>query len=333
MTGAAPSGLRDQAAPPTMADWISVFLEAELAAKGAAHNTALAYGRDLKDFAAHLAARGLDFARADTAAIRDYLVGCEAEGLSTPTRARRLASIRGLFRLALAEGWRADDPAQSLRGPGRPARLPRTLTRDEVMALIDAAAANCTASGEAARTAEAARNLCLLELLYATGMRVSELVGLPIAAARGDPQVMLVKGKGGKERLVPLSPPARTALARWLAAREAMLAARGTQSRHLFPGPGKAGHLTRDGFAKILTALAVAAGISPARVSPHVLRHAFATHLLEGGADLRAIQSMLGHADLSTTEIYTHVVEGRLRAAVHDHHPLAQPSAPARSES
>lgn len=312
-------------APATMAGWISVFLEAEVAAKGAARNTALAYGRDLKDFAAFLGARGQDFGSADSGQIRAYLIGCEAAGLSATTRARRLASIRGLFRLALAEGWRPDDPAQPLRGPRRPPRLPRSLAQAEVTALIAAAGA----SGEGAgRAAEGARNLCLLEVLYATGMRVSELVSLPVAAARGDPQVLMVRGKGGKQRLVPLSPPARAALARWLEAREAMLPAGAPPSRYLFPGSGKDGHLTRDGFAKLLASLALRAGISPARVSPHVLRHAFATHLLEGGADLRAIQTMLGHADLSTTEVYTHVAEARLRAAVHHHHPLANAPAP-----
>jgi integrase/recombinase XerD len=300
-----------------MERWIATFLQAEMAAKGAARNTALGYGRDLKDFAAHLAAHAGHFATAGPAQITAYLVACDAAGLSAATRARRLASIRALFRFAQAEGWRPDDPAQRLKGPGRPARLPRTLSQSEVEALIAAA-------GSSGAPDERARNLCLLEVLYATGLRVSELVGLPVAAARGDPEMVLVRGKGSKERLVPLSRPARRALAGWLAVRDEALAGRRQTSRHLFPGRGAEGHLTRDGFHKLLQTWAVRAGISPARVSAHVLRHAFATHLLEGGADLRAIQTMLGHSDLSTTEIYTHVMTTRLHAAVHDHHPLAK---------
>lgn len=309
-----------------MMRWISTFLEAETAAKGAARNTALAYGRDLKDFAAHLAARGSHFATATQADIETYLITCEGAGLAKTTRARRLASIRALCRFAHAEGWRTDDPAQQLHGPGKAARLPKTLSQADVEALLDAAARHGNAQ-------DRTRNLCLLELLYATGMRVSELVSLPVAAARGDPGMILVRGKGGKERLVPLSGPARAALAAWLILRDRTLADSKTTSRYLFPSSAAEGHLTRMGFHKLLKTLAVQAAISPARVSPHVVRHAFATHLLEGGADLRAIQTLLGHADLSTTEIYTHVVQERLRATVHDHHPLAHDTAPPRPRS
>ena len=303
--------------------WISAFLEAQAAEHDAAINTRLAYGRDLKDFAAFLAHRGLHFHAAPREAVEDYLVRCEAEGLSKATRARRLASIRQMYRFAHEEGWREDNPAIRLSGPGKERRLPATLSQAEVGALL-------TAARETGKTTEdRLRSTCLMELLYATGMRVTELVTLPASAARGDPKMLLVRGKGGKERLVPLSGPARTALADWLKARDAAeeaarLAKRTPPTRHLFPARGKDGHLTRQGFFTLLKDIALRAGLGPARVTPHVLRHAFATHLLEGGADLRAIQLMLGHADLATTEIYTHVLDERLTALVMDHHPLAR---------
>lgn len=305
------------------ARWISTFLEAQAAELGSARNTLLAYGRDLKDFAAWLGRRGLDFAGAARADVESYLVGCEAEGLSRATRARRLSAIRQLYRFAWDEGWRADNPAIQIAGPAKAQRLPKVLTVAEVDRLLAAAR-------ETGRhPAERLRNTCLMELLYATGLRVSELVSMPVAAARGDPRMLLVRGKGGKERMVPLSAPAREALAAWLAARdraeEAARAGRGAApGRHLFPARGAEGHLTRQAFHGIVKDLAAAAGIAPARVTPHVLRHAFATHLLAGGADLRVIQTLLGHADLSTTEIYTHVLDERLRALVLDHHPLAR---------
>ena len=303
--------------------WISAFLQAQAAEHDAAINTRLAYGRDLKDFAAFLAHRGLHFHAAPREAVEDYLVRCEAEGLSKATRARRLASIRQMYRFAHEEGWRENNPAIRLSGPGKDRRLPATLTQGEVAALL-------TAARDTGKTPEDRLHAtCLMELLYATGMRVTELVTLPVSAARGDPKMLLVRGKGGKERLVPLSGPARTALAEWLKARDAAeeaarLAKRIPPSRHLFPARGKAGHLTRQGFFTLLKDIALRAGLDPARVTPHVLRHAFATHLLEGGADLRAIQLMLGHADLATTEIYTHVLDERLTALVMDHHPLAK---------
>ena len=305
------------------ARWISAFLEAQAAELDAARNTLLAYGRDLKDFAAWLTRRKLDFARADRADVEAYLVACEAEGLSRATRARRLSAIRQLYRFAYDEGWRADNPAIQIAGPARARRLPKVLTVEEVDRLL--AAARETGRNPVERL----RNTCLMELLYATGMRVSELVTLPVAAARGDPRMLLVKGKGGKERMVPLSPPARDARSAWLATRDAAeeaarAEARLPPARHLFPARGKEGHLTRQAFHGLLKDLAAAAGIVPARVTPHVLRHAFATHLLAGGADLRVIQTLLGHADVSTTEIYTHVLDERLRALVLEHHPLAR---------
>ncbi|MFN3846837.1 MAG: site-specific tyrosine recombinase XerD [Paracoccaceae bacterium] len=310
--------------PATQDGWISTFLDANAAELGAARNTQLAYGRDLKDFAAWLAQRGHGFANATRDDVESYLVSCDTIGLSKATRARRLSSIRQIYRFAHEEGWRADNPAIRIKGPGAVQRLPDALSQDEVIRLLDAARSH-------GRTdADRARNVALLELLYATGMRVTELVSLPVAAARGDPRMVLVRGKGGKERMVPLSGAARTALATWLTCRDqaedTVRKAGGTASRHLFPGPGAEGHLTRQHFHLMLKDIAIAAGVSPARVSPHALRHAFATHLLAGGADLRVIQTLLGHADLSTTEIYTHVLDDHLKALVLDHHPLAKRS-------
>lgn len=305
------------------ARWISAFLEAQAAELGAARNTLLAYGRDLKDFAGWLDRRGLDFARAARVDVESYLVACEAGGLSRATRARRLSAVRQIYRFAYDEGWRADNPAIQISGPAKVRALPKVLTIEEVERLLAAAR-------ETGRQPfERLRNTCLMELLYATGLRVSELVSLPVSAARGDPRMLLVRGKGGKERMVPLSAPARAALAAWLAQRDraeeaARAEAGAPPGRHLFPARGAEGHLTRQAFHGLLKDLAVAAGISPARVTPHVLRHAFATHLLAGGADLRVIQTLLGHADVSTTEIYTHVLDERLRALVLDHHPLAR---------
>lgn len=308
-------------------DRVSAFLEAQAAEAGAARNTLLAYGRDLGDFAQWLAARGLCFETAAQGEIEAYLVSCEAAGLARATRARRLSAIRQLYRFAYDEGWRVDNPSLRLSGPGRGKALPKTLSLAEVEALLAAARAHGRTEADRARSA------CLMELLYATGMRVSELVGLPVAAARGNPAMLMVRGKGGKDRMVPLSPPARAALAQWLGTRdavedEARLARRAPPSKYLFPGSGAEGHLTRQQFFLALKALALKAGLAPERVSPHVLRHAFATHLLEGGADLRAIQMMLGHADLSTTEIYTHVLDARLRDLVLRHHPLARKEDP-----
>ncbi|UWQ20542.1 site-specific tyrosine recombinase XerD [Jannaschia sp. W003] len=306
-----------------MTAWIDRFLEAQAAERGAALNSLLAYRRDLEAYAAHLAHRGkADVETARRADVEGFLVACEAEGLAASTRARRLAAVRGLYRFAYEEGLRADDPAIRVTGPARRKALPKTMSEGDVDALLAAA-------GTLGRTeAERVRDACLMQLLYATGMRASELVSLPASAARGDPRMLLVRGKGGKERMVPLSPPAREALVAWLGVRDAAEAqartARGTPpSAFLFPSHGKAAHLTRIWFHGRVKALAAAAGLDPAKVSPHVLRHAFATHLLAGGADLRAIQTMLGHSDIGTTEIYTHVLESRLRELVMTHHPMA----------
>ncbi|WP_158968138.1 site-specific tyrosine recombinase XerD [Chachezhania sediminis] len=311
-------------------DWISAFLDACAAEQGAARNTQLAYGRDLKDVVAWMAGKDLAFQTLTREEVEAYLVRCDAEGLSQATRARRLSAIRQIYRFAFEEGWREDNPAIEIRGPGRAKRLPDTLTEDEVDRLLDGARAH-------GRTvADRQRNACLMEILYATGMRVSELVSLPVAAARGDPRMLLVVGKGGKERMVPLSPPAREALAEWLVIRDAQFEARAAkagrttppppEARFLFPSRGKQGYLTRHGFYLLIKEFAVAAGIPPSRVTPHTLRHAFATHLLAHGADLRSIQTLLGHADVATTEIYTHVLDARLADLVLNHHPLADKS-------
>lgn len=303
--------------------WISTFLDAQAAEANAARNTRLAYGRDLKDFAGWANRRGLSFETLPRAAVEDYLIACEADGLSKATRARRLSAIRQMFRFAHDEGWRADNPALRITGPGASQRLPKTLSHDEVDRLLDAARSKGRTVGERLR------NCALMELLYATGMRVSELVGLPVAAVRGDPKMILVRGKGDKERMVPLSSPARVALAEWVIHRDAEMEkaqkAGASPSRALFPGSGADGHLTRQHFYLLIKDIAVLAGVHPSKVTPHTLRHAFATHLLAGGADLRVIQTLLGHADVATTEIYTHVLEDQLKSLVLTHHPLAKP--------
>lgn len=302
--------------------WISSFLDAQAAEQGAARNTVLAYARDLRDFADWCARQKLNFVNLERGHIEAYLVDCEAHGLAPATRARRLASVRQLFRFAFAEGWREDDPASRISGPGRAKALPCALSFAEVESLLQAVP-------HTGRTdADRLRNTCLLELLYATGLRVSELVSLPVVAVRGDPRMILVRGKGNKERMVPLSKPAREALSNWLRRWDidaaALRARRMPEPRFLFPSRGRDGHLSRVAFYLILKEIALQAGLDPAGVSPHVLRHAFATHLLSGGADLRAIQTLLGHADISSTEIYTHVLEERLRDLVLEHHPLAR---------
>lgn len=302
--------------------WISAFLEAQAAELGAARNTLLAYGRDLKDFEAWLAHRNTGFDAVQQADVEAYLITCDAANLSRATRARRLSAIKQLYRFAFEEGLRTDNPALQVSGPGRDKKLPKTLSEAEVDRLLEAA----RMTGRA--TSDRVRNTCLMELLYATGMRVSELVSLPVSAARGDPRMLLVRGKGGKERMVPLSPDARAALIAWLG----ILDARDESSKFLFASRSKDGHLTRHWFYLLIKDLAVAGGVSPAMVTPHTLRHAFATHLLAGGADLRSIQTMLGHADVATTEIYTHVLDERLKQLVLEHHPLSKPAAPVRGK-
>ena len=309
-------------APAQQDLWISTFLEAQAAELGAATNTLLAYGRDLQDFSGWLERNKSGFAQADRDQIEGYLIDCDAQGLSRSTRARRLSAIKQLYRFAFEEGWRDSNPAIQIKGPGRQKRLPKTLDVPEVDRLLEAA----RKTGRS--TADKVRNTCLMELLYATGMRVTELVSLPVSSARGDPRMLLVLGKGGKERMVPLSPPAREALAAWLILRDeaedSAVSKGAPRSKFLFPSRGKSGHLTRHRFFLLVKELAVSGGVSPEKVTPHTLRHAFATHLLANGADLRSIQTLLGHADVATTEIYTHVLDERLAELVLEHHPLAK---------
>ena len=304
-----------------MIDRIGPFLEALEAERGASANTLAAYGRDLGDFVAWLSEAEKDLLNAERADIEAFLLHLAGQGMAETTRARKLSSIRQFYRFAYAEGWRDDDPGAGLSGPRRKRTLPRTLSEAETGRLLDAAAA------QAQENTRGLRMLCLVEMLYASGLRVSELVSLPVAAVRGDPRMVMVRGKGGRERMVPLSPPARQALQDWLVARDAaedaVMAGGGAASSYLFPSRGKGGHLTRVAFYTALKDLAVRAGLDPSGISPHTVRHAFATHLLANGADLRSIQTLLGHADISTTEIYTHVLDARLKALVFEKHPLA----------
>lgn len=304
-----------RAASVPMAREGEAFLEMLKAERGASANTEAAYGADLRHLFAFIARRKQGPLTVDTEALRAYLKSLDYVGMTPRTVARRLSVIRQFFRFLLAERMRDDDPASTLDSPklGRP--LPKVLSRVEVDNLIAAAQSKGGTDGGRMET--------LLEILYATGLRVSELVTLPLSAAERDPTMLIVRGKGSKDRQVPLSDPARAAIARWLRVRDGVLE-EGEVSRFLFPSRGRTGHLTRQRFAQLLKEAALKAGIDPARVSPHVLRHAFASHLLEAGADLRSVQLMLGHADIATTQIYTHIIPEKLRSLVEDHHPLAR---------
>ncbi len=307
--------------PSSNNQWISTFLDAQAAELDAAQNTLLAYGRDLLDFSEWLVGESSDLGHASRDLVEQYLIHCDAQGLAQSTRARRLSAIKQIYRFAYEEGWRTDNPAIQIKGPGRQKSLPKTLSVEQVDRLLGAAQTSARSKDDRLR------NTCLMELLYATGMRVSELVTLPVAAARGNPAMLLVKGKGDKERLVPLAPAAKEALQVWIETRDktdALAVAKGAApSKYLFPSRGKSGHLTRHRFYMLIKELAVVGGVPPSDVTPHTLRHAFATHLLANGADLRAIQTLLGHADISTTEIYTHVLDERLKELVLEHHPMA----------
>ena len=308
------------AIPATTARRIDAFLEALAAERGAARLTLSAYRADLEDLSAFLATRGATLESVGAAALRDYCGAMTARCLAPRTVARRLSTMRQFFRFLISDGSRSDDPTADLDPPrlGRP--LPKILSRSEVESLITAASE--WPGGEGARLR------CIVELLYATGLRVSELVALPLAVTRRDPRFLIVRGKGGKERIVPLSEPARRALAEYLEHRTCFLprslAGAPKTERWLFPSRGSEGHLTRQRCGQLLKELALKAGLDPARLSPHVLRHAFASHLLDGGADLRSVQQMLGHADIATTQIYTHVQGERLRQLVETAHPLAR---------
>jgi integrase/recombinase XerD len=291
---------------------VEAFLEMLAAERGAARNTLAAYSADLTDFAGFAAARGVAVSAVDPTVLQGYMAGLTRAGLSARTAARRLSALRQFHRFLLAEGVREDDPTSLLDTPRLPRSLPKYLTEAEVDALMDAAAARAEQQGLLARAA--------LEILYATGLRVSELLGLRRGALAGDAAVLLVRGKGGKERIVPLSDAAKDAAAVFVAARE-------SPSPWLFPGRDPRQAMTRQGFALLLKLVALDAGLDPARVSPHVLRHSFASHLLARGADLRSLQLLLGHADIATTQIYTHVLAERLQRLVEMHHPLARPEA------
>ena len=298
---------------------IEAFLEMMAVERDASPHTLSAYARDLADAEHGVGPGGL--MAADETAVEAWYVELATRGLSAATAARRRSAVRQFYRFALGEGWRADDPSRRLDAPKQGRRLPKVLTRREVEALLEAVARRDKAS--------AVRTLALIELTYASGLRVSELLGLRIEAVRRDPAWLTIRGKGGKERLAPLNDAARAAVRAWLEVREAARKPlpSGTlppDSPWLFPSRGASGRLTPRRFAQILDQAAMDAGIDPARVSPHVLRHAFATHLLEGGADLRVVQTLLGHADIATTQIYTHVATDRLSQVVHRHHPLAQ---------
>lgn len=302
---------------------LALFLDMLSAERGAAAHTIEAYTRDLSEFLAFLAAKGRHAGDATADHLRAFLAGLARKGLAPASRARKLSAIRQFFRFLLAEGLRADDPCSAIDSPklGRP--LPKILSLAEVEILLETAKRAADTASEGTARRRALRLYAALETLYATGLRVSELIGLPRKVLSADDRVLTVKGKGGRERLVPLNEAARGALAGHLNAVRADEEERGAPSPWLFPSAG-GGHLTRQRFGQELKALARAAGIDPARVSPHVLRHAFASHLLERGADLRTVQQLLGHADISTTQIYTHVIEERLRRLVEEHHPLAQ---------
>jgi integrase/recombinase XerD len=326
----------------------ALFLDMLAAERGAGRNTLDAYTRDLVDFAEYLGEAGRAIANASTDDVRGYLVALSRRGFSAASVARRLSAIRQLYRFLYAEGQRADDPAAIIEGPRRGRPLPKVLSIAEVDRLLAAARAGMDARRPPAERLRAARLICLLEVLYATGLRVSELVALPASAAERNARMLIVRGKGGKERMVPLNDAARNAMAEYRALlREAEMSARPraggdpgkpaksalasrlrgnerSRTDWLYPSFGESGHLTRQHFARELKVLASAAGLKPARVSPHVLRHAFASHLLHNGADLRVVQTLLGHADISTTQIYTHVLEERLKSLVRDLHPLGE---------
>ena len=302
---------------------VPAFLDMLAAERGAAKNTLEAYGRDLDDYCGWLGDNGLAPKSVETDDIRAYLADLDARGFKATSAARRLSSIRQFHKFLYAEGLRGDDPALILEGPRQGRRLPKVLSVDEVDRLLCVSREGLDDPERPLRDRlRAARSAALLELLYATGLRVSELVALPRAVARAKSPLIAVKGKGGRERLVPLSEPARDLLGRY----RALLAEaepKAAQSPWAFPAEGESGHLARQVFARDLKNIAAAAGLSADRVSPHVLRHAFASHLLQNGADLRVVQELLGHADISTTQIYTHVLDERVKAMVRDLHPLS----------
>ena len=299
---------------------IALFLDMLAAERGARPNTLSAYNTDLQDFAGHIASGGTTVADATTGHIRDYLADLSRRGLQSSSVARKLSAIRQFYRFLYAEGRRRDDPGAILEGPKQGRTLPKVLSVRDVDRLIETARSSAgNADISPAERLRASRLYCLLELLYATGLRVSELVALPSSAARRDQRMLMVRGKGGKERMVPLNDAARAAMTGYRALLKDTPA---HDSKWLFSSVGEDGHLSRQHFARELKSIAAAAGLRADTVSPHVLRHAFASHLLQNGADLRVVQTLLGHADISTTQIYTHILEERLKSLVRDLHPL-----------
>jgi integrase/recombinase XerD len=310
---------RPPAAPPISAvsgPWVEAFLEMMAAERAAAANTLRAYERDLADAEAHLARAGASLAAAGVEEIEAYFVGLGMRGLAPATAARRRSAVRQFYRFVLGEGWRKDDPSRRVEAPKKGRPLPKVLTTGEVQSLIEAAGRKDGAA--------ALRLACAIELLYASGLRISELLALSVVAVARDPAYLMVRGKGGKERLAPLNDAARVAIAAYLPVRERFLPKGVKQSPWLFPSRAKGGRLTARRLSQLLDEAASDAGVDPAKVSPHVLRHAFATHLLEGGADLRVVQTLLGHSDIATTQIYTHLTQSRLREVVETKHPLAK---------
>jgi integrase/recombinase XerD len=307
---------------------IGLFLDMLAAEQGAGENTLQAYRRDLEDFSEFLGKSQQNFGSAQTDRLRDYLSDLDTRGFKSSSVARRLSAMRHLFRFLLNERIRSDDPAAILSGPKRGRGLPKVLSIADVDRMLTRAKELSQAPETSpSQRLRALRLYCLLEVLYATGLRVSELVSLPRSAARNDARMIVVRGKGNKERLVPLNDASRQAMSDYLAATEALAAEKkknAAVSKWLYPSFGESGHLTRQHFARDLKELASASGLAPRLVSPHVLRHAFASHLLHNGADLRIVQTLLGHTDISTTQIYTHVVEERLKSLVRDLHPLAE---------
>ncbi|WP_065750528.1 site-specific tyrosine recombinase XerD [Bradyrhizobium paxllaeri] len=307
---------------------INLFLDMLAAEQGAGDNTLDAYRRDLTDLSEFLTRAGESFSGAGTDVLRDYLADLDTRGFKSSSVARRLSAMRHLFRFLLNERIRGDDPAAILSGPKRGRGLPKVLSIADVDRMLTRAKELTEAENASPQQRlRALRLYCLLEVLYATGLRVSELVALPLSASRRDARMIVVRGKGNKERLVPLNEASRQAMADYLAAMEALRPEKkksASPSKWLFPSFGESGHLTRQHFARDLKELAAASGLAPRLVSPHVLRHAFASHLLHNGADLRIVQTLLGHTDISTTQIYTHVVEERLKSLVRDLHPLAE---------
>lgn len=295
---------------------LDAFLDMMAAERGASRNTLEAYRRDLLAFDAHLARRGHSAESATRDEVRGWLAAMAATAAAS-SQARRLSALRQYFAFLYAEGLRRDDPTAAVEAPRRAQTLPKILSQADIEKLIRAA------RDEAAESGEGVRLLCMLEILYASGLRVSELVTLPLFAARSRDAFLLVKGKGGKERMVPLNPAARDAIRKYLKVRDVSESAR-ERERYLFPSRAREGHITRRRCHQLLKSLAIKAGIDPEKLSPHVLRHAFATHLVEGGADLRSVQTLLGHADIATTQIYTHVASERLKATVASAHPLSR---------